>query len=269
LDFEGFRRHMEVEKKRNANQILSYTRRYGHILQTGNASELLHLSSDKRRHVMEAIVYFSKYLGAYHIWKAIKEQHGIKWNVQNDIAVFEAMTDEGNNYDTMIDWLRAARSKLSSEYSDILIYGVLCGLRASEVCHSISLLRTDYEKYYDPKKRLLTHYKYPELFIRNTKKAYVSIVTDDLLKVGRQGKGQITYEMMRKALERADLPMRMGYTRKIFGTFLKKKGIDTETIDLLQGRLPRSVFLRFYNRPNFQEELDKVRVCLIKLSLSI
>jgi intergrase/recombinase len=95
-------------------------------------------------------------------------------------------------------------------------------------------------------------------------------MTDHMLDIERYRQcGNISYEALRKAINSIGLPMKMGYTRKIFGTYLKQQGIDTEVIDLLQGRLPKSVFLRFYNRPNFADEIEKVRTCLVKLNAQI
>jgi intergrase/recombinase len=52
----------------------------------------------------------------------------------------------------------------------------------------------------------------------------------------------------------------MSYCRKIFATYLRTKGVEQETIDLLQGRIPKSVFARHYFRPDFaniQNEIIK------------
>jgi hypothetical protein len=51
----------------------------------------------------------------------------------------------------------------------------------------------------------------------------------------------------------------MGYCRKISGTWLKSKGIATESVDLLQGRIGKSVFVKHYWRPDFEQERAKIR----------
>jgi intergrase/recombinase len=38
--------------------------------------------------------------------------------------------------------------------------------------------------------------------------------------------------------------------RTIFATFMRNNGIEQEIIDRLQGRLPKSIFLRYYYRPD-------------------
>lgn len=59
--------------------------------------------------------------------------------------------------------------------------------------------------------------------------------------------------------------MNMAYCRKIFATYLRTHGIEQETIDLLQGRSPKSVFARHYFKPTFTEEKQKVTIRLENL----
>jgi intergrase/recombinase len=60
----------------------------------------------------------------------------------------------------------------------------------------------------------------------------------------------------------------MKYYRKIFASYLSQKGIQSEIIDLLQGRVPPSVFARNYLRP--AEDLkDKVLQAVSELSVKL
>jgi hypothetical protein len=49
----------------------------------------------------------------------------------------------------------------------------------------------------------------------------------------------------------------MRYCRKLFATYMRKHP-DTELVDLLQGRVPTSIFARYYNRPNYLDELSRI-----------
>ena len=51
--------------------------------------------------------------------------------------------------------------------------------------------------------------------------------------------------------------MQMKYCRKIYASYLRQAGIESEIVDLLQGRMPRTVFARHYFRPN-AEYKDRV-----------
>jgi intergrase/recombinase len=59
--------------------------------------------------------------------------------------------------------------------------------------------------------------------------------------------------------------MDMRYCRKIFASHLRQSGIESEIIDLLQGRVPRTVFARSYFTPSLDyrqkvlQGLDKLR----------
>ena len=57
----------------------------------------------------------------------------------------------------------------------------------------------------------------------------------------------------------------MLYCRKIFATFLRLSGVEQEMADLLQGRIPRDVFVRHYFRPNFAKENERVAIAVENL----
>jgi intergrase/recombinase len=42
----------------------------------------------------------------------------------------------------------------------------------------------------------------------------------------------------------------MRYCRKMFASYLRQGGIESEIVDLLQGRVPKSVFARHYFTPS-------------------
>ena len=102
----------------------------------------------------------------------------------------------------------------------------------------------------------LEHFKYPEIFIRRTKKAYISIVTDSILELAKQS-ATCGYNALRLAVKRRALDMNMAYCRKTFATNLRMNGIEQDIIDLLQGRFPKSVFVRHYFRPDFNHDRIK------------
>lgn len=90
---------------------------------------------------------------------------------------------------------------------------------------------------------ILEHFKYPNVFLRRTKKAYISIVTNDILEIAARV-DCCSYNSLNIYCKRNKLDVRMSYCRKIFATHLRTSGIEQETIDFLQGRVPRSVFAR-------------------------
>ncbi len=89
---------------------------------------------------------------------------------------------------------------------------------------------------------------------------------DQLIEIAEHAdKKRLTYNSLKWIFKQYDIPLRMSFCRKIFATFLRTQGIQQEIIDLLQGRIPRNVFVRHYHRPNFAEEINRVSNLLPKL----
>jgi intergrase/recombinase len=170
------------------------------------------------------------------------------------------------NYNSMLKWLKDTYSSLSKPYGNILLYGTLSGLRPDEACKSIILLKKEQDNYLRRDLMILEHYKYPDIFIRRTKKAYISIVTDSMLELAKQS-AACGYNALRLAVKRKKLDMNMAYCRKVFATYLRMNGIEQEIIDLLQGRTPKSVFAKHYFRPDF--DYQKIKDVITSLYSSI
>ncbi len=67
-------------------------------------------------------------------------------------------------------------------------------------------------------------------------------------------------------LKRKGIEMNMYHCRKVFATFLKNKGIEPQTIDLLQGMIASSVFVNHYYRLDINEIITgKARTVLDSL----
>jgi hypothetical protein len=215
---------------------------------------------------MKALATLSKYLGCYNKWKDIKERYQLKWSNGDSLETFDMFMSGEQNYTSMINWLKNCCSKLSASYSNILLFNTLTGLRPDEACKAIQIIQKEGDNYVRKDLMILEHYKFPDIFIRRTKKAYISIVTDSMLELARQA-SNCGYNALRLAVKRKKLDMNMAYCRKIFATHLRTHGIEQEIIDLLQGRAPKSVFAKHYFRPNFN--YDRIGVVIKSLYDSI
>jgi hypothetical protein len=246
---------------------LLYSKKYYHVLENGNAQELLILSIDKRIHVMKALAALSKYLGCYDKWNDIRERYQLKWSAKDGLQTFnDRMMNNGENYSSMVNWLKDAVSRLPLRYGNILLFDTITGLRPDEACKSVKLLDESQQEYLNKSTMVLEHFKFPQIFIRRTKNAYISVVTERGLELARQS-ANCGYNALRLAAKRNGLKMNMAYCRRIFATHLRTNGIEQETIDLLQGRVPRSVFARRYFRRDF--DYERIRYLLNKLHGSI
>jgi intergrase/recombinase len=233
-----------------------YAKKYYTVLKEGSANELLLLSEDKRKHVMKALAVLSKFIGMYDFWKALREQYQLKWSNGDSLKVFQTIFNEENNFNAMMNWLKEACSKLPKPCANILLFDTLTGLRPNEALHSIDLIKKDEQQYLNKNRSILEHFKFSEIFLRRTKNAYISVVTEQILDLAKLS-GDYSYNGLKTMINRQGLQMQMGYCRKIFSTYLRTNGIESEIIDLLQGRVPKSVFGRHYFRPTLN--FEKVR----------
>ena len=256
---------MIKERRRGvAKQLIRYAEKYGQILDTGNASELLTLSPKNRQHAMRALANLSKYYGCYDEWKAIKQNYDLRWTTDNDMDAFNAITDSKHNYTAMLTWLKDVCSKIPQSYANILFFDTLTGSRPDEACQSIHLLKSGADNYLNNERQILEHFNYKQIFIRRTKKAYISLVTPTILELAMKAE-DCGYNALRLVIKRRGLDMHMGYCLKIFSTHLRTKGIAPELIDLLQGRIPKVVFARHYFRPDFVKEVKRMRKMISSL----
>jgi intergrase/recombinase len=46
-------------------------------------------------------------------------------------------------------------------------------------------------------------------------------------------------------------------------------GVESELIDLLQGRIPKTVFARHYFRPDFDRDVERIRKMIGSLSAAV
>jgi intergrase/recombinase len=232
-----------------AKYRLSCAKKYSHVLLEENAIDLLQLPNDKRIHVMKSLSNLAKFLGYYDKWRMIINRYQLKWSNENGINTFNKILNNKNDYSSMLNWLKQAYQTLPERYGNALLFNSLTGLRPTEACESIKIMESDIDEYLNKDTMVLEHFRFPDIFIRRTKNAYISIVSEKILDIAKQA-NKITYTSVKLAIKRREVEMHMNYCRKIFATYLRSKGIEQEVIDLLQGRIPKNIFVRHYYKPD-------------------
>ncbi len=239
-----------------------YARQFSAVLTSGDASPLLSLSDCKRRHTMAALAALSNFMGAKEQWKGIVSKHNLKWAGRNDLGDIVGLL-YSNRFTEMVSELKKGLEGVPEEYASYFRFDVLTGLRPGETVQSVNLLKTS-PNYLNTELQVLEHFSFPKVFIRNTKKAFISVVDKETIEIGRLAR-PIEYAGLRSWFRKRGLPFPpMRYCRKVFATYMRKI-VDAELVDLLQGRVPTSVFAKHYNRPNNREELERVRAALPEL----
>ena len=146
-------------------------------------------------------------------------------------------------------------------------FDVLTGLRPTEAIESFNMLldRVRRTEYLSNDGQTLEHFRFPGIFLRRTKKAFISIVNEEIMNLAQKNQNDfLNYDKIRLTFLRNDQKFFMSYCRQIFATFLRNEGIEPEIIDLLQGRIPNSVFVRHYHRPDMSR-FDEIREKLTRL----
>jgi len=236
---------------------LSYAKKYCHVLFEENTTDLLYLPNDKRMHVMKSLSNLAKFLGYYDKWKLIINRYQLKWSNKNGIDTFNKILTEKHDYSSMLDWLKQTYKNLPTKYGNVLLFNTLTGLRPNEACESIRIIESKVDEYLNKDNMVLEHFRYPDLLIRRTKNVYISIASEKVMDIAKQD-NKITYTSIKLATQRSGMEMHMNYCRKIFATYLRNNGLEQEIIDLLQGRLLKSVFVRYYYRPDLGR-FEKIR----------
>jgi intergrase/recombinase len=248
------------------------------VLETGDASELAALSPANRKHALSALASLSKYQGRYDEWLRLRQRYNLKWTSGNEsLQSMQRLFNPDFSLDVMLQRIKEMIRLLHSSFmGKIIQFAVLVGLRPAEVLESVKLIndKQAFPIYYDSEQMTLQHYKFPQQFLRTTKKAYISFMTPemlDIVKLPLRLRDTIpSYNAIRLACRKRGINMDMRFCRKIFATYLhnQQSGIPVEIIDALQGRTPATIFVKHYYRPSLDYR-EKVLTALERLKQEI
>jgi integrase len=251
---------LKTHRKAHAKEIFRYAKRFAFVLEKpALASQLLMLSKDVRRVTMSSLSNLSKYLGIYEQWKSTIRNHGLKWENTTSLETFLSILN--SNIEQTETWLKQVILKLPREYATVLVFDVLTGLRPSEAATSCNLItelseNENLPRYLDKELMMLQHFRFPEMFLRKSKNAYISFITPQLLDLILETKPRIKYSAIDTKIGREGFNTQTKQLRKLFATRLRTS-LPQELVDLLQGRVSQTVFMKFYYRPLLEDARNK------------
>jgi intergrase/recombinase len=129
---------------------------------------------------------------------------------------------------------------------------VVSGLRFEETINSYNLIiglsrENELNKHYDREKQTLEHYRFKNVFIRRTKKAFISFIPEAFIeRISKREK--LTRAMIDNRVKRGGFKSRFSDIREYFATSMTSH-LSSAEIDFLQGRVSGSVFMRNYFNP--------------------
>src|SRR4030067_1844763 len=248
IDLTAYREHLLSKFSRSyaLQQLSNMTKHYDCL---DNPQKLNEISISNRGNILKTMVNLAKFLGIYEDYKAKLKQYGINWP-NNDNSFNSFLRIINNNHTNLGEWYSQAPDILRDNEKLWLRFNLLTGLRKEEsitAFNQIIQLSKDGKlgEYYNQEVGLLEHFKYGALFLRHTKNCYISIVTKELINEISNSQ-PVTYSAIRKRLTRKKLPLRIKEQRSYYATYLRNHGILAEYVDLIQGRIPKSVFARHY-----------------------
>jgi len=259
IDWQDFKRWVNNKYSKTwSPTVLSYAKKY-HGMLNGSLTELDTFSKAKRNNVLKALIALSKYLGIYKPFKTKIANYGIKWENQSSVEAFLRMRNANND---VVEWVKACMSVLDESKKTFTEFALLSGLRKGEVINAFNMIIRLHQsgklnEYYNTELQSLEHFKYADKFLRGTKNAFFTFMPKQFIE--RIATCQpISYESFRKRLNRKSLTIRLNELRDYYATFMVHNGLIREEVDILQGRVGKSIFMRHYFSPNIKELRDKV-----------
>jgi intergrase/recombinase len=247
INWQEFKQYLDNKyAKGYATAIIEHSRKYHQLLT--NVNGILSIKPTARNNTINALTALSRFLGTYDTLMADLKRHGIKRHkpdaIQSFTRIFNSEAHKG-----LGEWYKQASATVNENEKLYLEFMLLSGIRAMEGIKSFNLiveLGSKYSNdYYNEKTQFLEHFRYPNLFLRSSKNVYVSAVPKALLdKICKSTK--ITYYGIDKKLNKVNLSMKVKQLRSYYATTMRENGLLSEQIDLMQGRVGKSVFLHHY-----------------------
>ena len=199
----------------------------------------------------------SKFLGIYRIWKDTVANTGLKWSNGNSEDIIIERFTKSQSPEEIKDWIVSVKGAIPT-LTGFMDFATATGIRFVEAVRSYNLIvdlseHGDLTEYYDVEKALLEHYRFSELFIRRSKKIFISFISEDLVELVKASR-RFSKSAIENRIKRSGLPSRFGDLREYWATYMTKY-LKQPEIDFLQGRVSTSVFMRNYFNPAWIKDL--------------
>jgi hypothetical protein len=259
VDWPAFREWLYKEfRPKTAYGRFQYAKQYYSCLLDKDFKPLMELSQDKRAHVMNSLSALSKFLGIHDDFLKLVKNYGLKWQVRRDdliIARFTKTTDPND----VFDWIKQVKASCI-DLKDFIDFMATTGLRYEEAVESYNLIiklsrEGKLNEYYKEDREILEHFRFKEIFLRRTKKAFMSFVPKELVERIRDNKPLNPYTIQTK-VKRKTNQLRFGDIRELHGTLLTRNLSEVE-INFLHGRVSSSVFMTNYFNPTWLSDLKQ------------
>ena len=273
LDWHAFKRWVKNKySKTYSLTVYCYALKF-HALLDGNLAELQSFSKTKRGTILRALVCLSKYLGVHQQFKQRMKDFGLKWESADNVDSFLRILR--SNIEDVVPWVKKCLELFDESYGMFVMYGFLSGMRRSEVLQSFNMvIRLTHagrlSEYYNAELQTLEHYKYPKTFLRGKKNVFFTFMPNEIIQKVQRCRTVSLSSFKRRRLKHA-LPAHFNELRDYFATFMVQHGLMQQEVDILQGRIGRSMFMKHYFSPDInslrERTLQAVNQMLSQISV--
>ena len=232
-----------------ARDVYNYSRKYAHCLLNRDLSELLMIRKTKRTNIVKALANLAKFVGLHDEFLKLMHRYDLEWGGKsNEELVIERYT-RIQDPNEVFEWIKQVK-KVRVELADFMDFMAATGLRLVEAISSYNLIvklakEGKLNQYYNEEKEALEHFRFKEIFLRKSKKAFVSFVPKDLVERIALNNPIPSRHTLQKRLEKIGLRGRFSDIREFHGTFMTKYLSESE-INFLHGRVSTGVFMQNY-----------------------
>ena len=253
VNWEDFEKWLLKDHKQHTTvSMVSYAKQYQDCLEKMDLSRVRDLRDSFRPNVLKALSALAKFTGCYDQYRKAMRGFGLKWGGRNaDDIVIDRLTkvkDPGE----VFAWIREVK-RARPELTNFMDLIATTGLRLGEAFESYNLIIDLAEKgklgdYYKKDQGILEHYKFKDIFIRKSKKAFISFILEELVQRIQEGVLLKSKFGIQKRVSSQKLKLRFGDIREAHASFMTKH-LQQSEIDFIHGRVSSTVFMRNYFNP--------------------
>ncbi|MEM1540886.1 MAG: integrase [Candidatus Bathyarchaeia archaeon] len=274
IDWKGFEKWLlQNHRERVARDILSYARRYAHCLLRMDLSEVALLRKTLRHHVVKALSNLAKFLGVYEDYRRLVRGYGIGWTGKSvDDLVIDRLI-KVKDPEQVWQWVKQVKA-VRVELSEFMDFLAVTGLRLDEAVQSYNLIirlhrEGKLNQYYNEANECLEHYRFKDVFVRRTKKAFISFAPKSLIQRITQCTPLKSRHAVQKRVQDRGVAVRFSDVREAWASVLTRHLTPPE-IDFLQGRVSANVFMSSYFNPALVADLkDRVFKAIAEIQSKI
>jgi len=264
IDWSAYREWLDQNlSSAYARDVYNYSRKYADCLLNRDLSELLMIRKTKRTNIVKALANLSKFLGLHDEFLKLMHSYAMEWGGKsNEELVIERYT-KIQDPEEVFEWIKQVK-RVRTELADFMDLMAITGLRLVEAIASYNLIiklvkEGKLNEYYNEEKEALEHFRFKKIFLRKSKKAFVSFVPKQFIeKIALNDPLPESRSAIQMRVKKQGLKLRFSDIRELHGTFMTKYLKESE-INFIHGRVTISVFMANYFNPNFVPDL-KARV---------